>query len=301
MKKRSLIYLATTLASVVSCSLAWNAIETSAIDTGLDADGYTGILESRIHKCSVPGPSQRRMYIYLPEGYYGSDERYPVLYLLHGARGNEMSWILKGNLLHNIDSLTTCRMMEKTIVVLPNVNQYNDDNDYGKGRLKGAVESLFESDGHVEDGFIHDVVRAVDTLYRTIPAKEARAIAGLSIGAMQAMHISANVPDMFDYIGMFSPMVHPAYSLPGSSDFYKRLRVKQKIQFLSPPSVYSIMIGRSDFYYPRMKAFVRYLARKHYPYEFIVTKGGHDWYNWEEYANMFMKELWKGNQYLHNN
>ena len=92
-----------------------------------------------------------------------------MLYLLHGARGNELSWIQKGNILHNIDSLIASSKMKETIVVFPNVNQYKSEKDYGKSRLKGAIESFFETDGVVEAAFMNDVVKTVDSLYRTIP------------------------------------------------------------------------------------------------------------------------------------
>lgn len=88
-------------------------------------------------------------------------------------------------------------------------NPHKDDKDYGKSRIKGAVESFFELDGMVEYSFIDDVVHEIDNSYRTINNKNARAIGGLSIGAVQAMHITANYPEYFGYIGLYSSMVHP--------------------------------------------------------------------------------------------
>lgn len=250
-----------------------------------------GTLEEQVYGCSLDGPTQRRMLVYLPNGYYECDESYPVLYLLHGARGNELSWIEKGDLLHNIDSLTAAGSMREMIVVLPNVNQYDDDRDFGKSRIKGAVESLFETDGMVEAAFVNDVVGAVDSLYRTLPDKQHRAIAGLSIGAMQAMHISANAPDVFGYVGAFSAMVHPVLRRSECSAFYRGFKRKLKLQFATPPALYSVMIGRTDFYYPRMRCYVRYLERCEYPHQLTIADGGHQWYNWTEFANIFMQQL----------
>lgn len=278
------------MAVATSCGVSKYAVNDRypAVDAGIR---YEGILEECMHDCSVEGPQQRRMLVYLPKDYYDSDERYPALYLLHGARGNELSWIEKGDVLHNIDSLSSGVKMKKMIVILPNVNQYNDDRDFGKSRLKGAVESLFETDGRVEAAFVNDVVGTVDSLYRTIPDKEHRAIAGLSIGAMQAMHISANAPDTFGYVGMFSAMVHPVLRKSECSSFYKGFKDKLEMQFASPPELYFIMIGKTDFYYPRIKSYARYLDRSGYPYEKYITGGGHQWYNWEEFANIFMQRL----------
>ena len=258
----------------------------------IDADmKYNGILEECMYDSSTEGPVQRRMFVYLPKDYYETDEKYPTLYLLHGARGNELSWIVKGNILSHIDSLVSDGKMKKSIVVFPNMNQYNDDKDFGKSRLKGAMESLFETDGKVESAFVKDVVTTVDSVYRTIPDKEHRAIAGLSIGAMQSMHISANSPDTFGYIGLFSSMIHPVLRKSDSSVFYKKFRSKLKSQFSPPPRLYAIMIGKRDFYYTRMKSFTRYLRRSGYPYEIFITKGGHQWNNWKIFADIFMQKL----------
>ena len=276
----------------VSCSVSKYAVNPQypVVDSSIR---YTGILEECMHDCSVEGPLQRRMYVYLPQDYHENNERYPVLYLLHGARGNELSWIHKGNILHNIDSLISSSKMKETIVVFPNVNQYKNERDFGKSRLKGAIESFFETDGIVEAAFMKDVVSVIDSQYRTVPDKEHRAIAGLSIGAMQSMYISANAPESFDYIGLFSSMVHPVLRKSEYSSFYKRLKRKMEVQFTDPPELYYIMVGKTDFYYPRMMSFCRYLERNGYPYEILLTKGGHQWYNWEEFANIFMQKLWK--------
>lgn len=254
---------------------------------------HEGILEQHIYKCSVDGPRERRMYVYLPANYHQSTERYPVLYLLHGARGNELSWIVKGDLLRNVDSLINNGLMKRSIIVLPNTNQYKDDKDYAKSRTKGALESFFENDGMVEYSFTEDVVKEVDRTYRTIPQKECRAIAGLSIGALQTIHISATHPDVFDYIGLFSPMVHPFTQHSEHSSFYRHLKRRQQIQFATSPRLYWVMIGKKDFFFPRTNSYCRYLKRRGYSHEYFTSKGGHQWSNWSIYCNMFMQRLWK--------
>ena len=292
MRLSRLLYLLAVTLLLSSCAVSRRTAVTEypAIDMGY---AHEGILEECIYECSVEGPRERRMLVYLPADYYETTTKYPVFYLLHGARGNETSWIAKGNLLHNIDSLTAHGLMEKSIVVLPNTNQHNNDRDYGKSRIKGAIESFFENDGMVEYAFVNDVVKKVDRTYRTIPEKAGRAIGGLSIGALQSIHITANHPEMFDYVGLFSPMVHPVPHPSEHSAFYRKLKSKQKVQFTTAPQRYWVMIGKTDIFYPRMKAYHGYLECNDYAHEFYTTHGGHQWYNWEEYCNLFMQQLWK--------
>ena len=292
MKRLRHLYYAIAILFLCSCSVSRHAIVAEYPTIG---NGYNpkGILEECVYECSVDGPSERRMLVYLPTEYYDTTSCYPVFYLLHGARGNETSWITKGNLLQNIDSLTAHGLMEQSIVVLPNTNQHNSDRDYRKSRIKGALESFFENDGMVEYAFVSDVVNKVDHTYRTIPEKSSRAIAGLSIGALQSIHITANHPDKFDYVGLFSPMVHPVPQPSAHCTFYRKLKKKHKVQFATAPELYWVMIGRTDFFYPRMQAYHNYLERNDYKHEYRTTPGGHQWYNWEDYCNQFMQRLWK--------
>ena len=276
-----------------SCAVSRYATNASYPVAKVDKETQ-GSLEEIFFDSSEPGMTKRRAYVYLPEGYYDSlSTRYPVLYLLHGARGNECVWIEKGGLLESVDSLAGCGAMSPTIVVLPNVNQYNDEKDYGKARLKGAMESFYEVDGTVEVHFIEDVVRGTDSLLRTIPDKEHRAVAGLSIGAMQSIWLSANFPDQFAYVGMFSPMIHPFLKSGPDNSFYRHLNSKQKIQFQDPPKVYMMTIGKSDFFHPRIEGWSKSLSKKGYSHEYICTDGGHQWILWSEYCREFMERLWK--------
>lgn len=288
---RPVLFLVMGLA-MVSCGVSRYAANARYPDVDIRI-GYEGILEECMYDCSADGPRQRRMFVYLPEDYYGSEGRYPVLYLLHGARGNELSWINKGNILHAIDTLTSSSVMPETIVVFPNMNQYDDERDYGWSRLKSTAESLLDTDGAVESAFVNDVVAAVDSLYRTIPDKEHRAIAGLSIGGMQSMYISADSPESFGYVGLFSSMTRPIFGKSRRSSFYDDLKGKMRRQFAASPPFYCIMVGKTDILYHRMMRFIRYLEGNGYPFEMYVSGGGHQWSNWKNYSNIFMQRLWK--------
>ena len=252
-----------------------------------------GVVDEVYYPGSVPGPTMRRMIVYLPSEYYQNDKRYPVVYLLHGARGYETSWIRKGDILQLTDSLITHQAVEPFILVMPNVNQYDNDADFDHSRYKDAFESLFEVDGTVESGFMNDVVAYVDSLFRTRPEKPGRAIAGLSIGGLQCIHLSATYPDAFDYIGIFSPITWTLFKASPYKKFFDGLDAKLEVQFRKPPKGYYIYTGKNDYVHFAAQDFHKKLQKKSYPHNYIETNGSHEWYNWKDYYVFFMKEIFK--------
>lgn len=252
-----------------------------------------GIVEEVQQPCSVPGPTMRRMIVYLPPDYYAQPERrYPVFYLLHGARGYETSWIERGRLYEVVDSLWSNNLAVPSIIVLPNVNQYNDDEDFDNSRYKDAFESILEVNGVAESAFVHDVVQLVDSLYRTIPDKNHRAVAGLSIGGCQSIWLGMNHPDTFGYIGAFSPYMW-GMSLPSPyrRRFYSQRSRKLKAQFADPPKGYYLYAGEWDIMRPSTYRFHQILERENYPHEYYRYPGSHDWkLGWTpEFVHMYQQ------------
>lgn len=254
----------------------------------------SGILEEHFYKCSpASGTSMRRMLVYLPADYYESERRYPVQYLFHGARGNETSWIKDGNMIAIVDSLWREKLLPECIVVLPNMNQYKNDKDYGMSRFKRPVESIFETNGGVESCFVEDAMGYVRDNFRTIEDKAHRSVAGLSVGAMQAIYLSAANPDLFDYIGLFSPMHQSVCPFGKYVSFYHDLDKKQAAQFKCPPKLYYVMIGHGDVFYEHTEDF-RYTMDLHsYPYLYFETRGGHTWDNWQFFLKEYLTKVFE--------
>lgn len=255
-----------------------------------------GIVEETVQPCSVPGPTERRIIAYLPADYYQSSERYPVLYLLHGARGYETSWIRYGEVYHTADSLWAEGKAVPCIIIMPNVNQYKDDEDYDGGRFKDAYESILEVDGLVESAFMHDVVGLVDSLYRTKRDGANRAIAGLSIGAYQSIYFGANYPESFGYIGAMSPYMwslgHPSVT---RWKFYSRLHKKMKRQFEEyPPKGYYLYAGTWDMMRPSTNHLHMYMTEKGYPHTYKLYPESHDWpQGWTQELKDMMQRIFK--------
>ena len=286
------------LCSVLVCSCAsvrrLFTIDNSSFELGRADSLYhpQGILEEHIYNCSpASGTSRRKMLVYLPAGYYESEKRYPVQYLIHGARGNETSWIKDGNMIKIVDSLWAAGLLPECIIVLPNMNQYKNDEDYADSRFKRPVESIFETNGGVETCFVNDVMGYVRDNFRTIEDKAHRSIAGLSVGAMQAIFLSASNPDLFDYVGLFSPMHQSVCPFGKYISFYHDLDKKQKAQFRNPPKLYYVMIGRGDVFYGHTEDF-RYEMDIHgYPYLYLETSKGHSWSNWRFFLEEYLTKI----------
>ena len=132
----------------------------------------------------------------------------------------------------------------------------------------------------------------VESHYRTINDKAHRAIAGLSMGGFHSMHISALYPDCFDYVGLFSAAIYS----DNQNGIYANFNANLNRQFQTPPQLYWIGIGRSDFLYEDNTAYRKKLDKLGYHYEYTETGGGHIWRNWRIYLTTFAQRLFQANK-----
>lgn len=234
----------------------------------------------------------RRLTVYTPAGYETSGKRYPVFYLLHGMGGDENAWTELGRAAQILDNLIAQGKAEPMIVVMTNGNAALQaaPGESSLGFAAPTINLPKTMDGSFEDAF-PEVVNFIDRNYRTVRAKKARAIAGLSMGGFHSMHISKQYPDMFDYVGLFSAAIEP--SKDTHSPVYDDLDAKLKAQFSRKPALYWIAIGDTDFLYEANKAYRKKLDDNGYKYEYYETPQGHIWKNWRIYLTEFVPRLFK--------
>ncbi len=232
----------------------------------------------------------RRMAIYTPPGYETSGKNYPVLYLLHGMGGDEESWLTIGRLSQIMDNLIAQGKAKPMIVVMPNgnVSQSAAPGESSEGFVKPTLELPKTMEGSMETSF-PDIMKFIDANYRTLPEKSGRAIAGLSMGGLHSLCISREYPDKFDYVGLFSAVTRPIQKV--DSPIYQDGDKKMDRQFASPPKLYWIGIGKTDFLYKLNVAYRRQLDEKGYKYIYRETEGGHTWSNWRTYLSEFVPLL----------
>lgn len=234
----------------------------------------------------------RRMMLYLPPGYELSRQRYPVLYLLHGTGGDETVWLEQGHAAQVLDNLIASGKAEPMIVVMPN-GHTDTPAAPGMGPNNNEQPTFAHKqwmDGTFEQSF-NDIMNWVDKNYRTRAAKRYRAIAGLSMGGYHSLYISANQPDDFNYVGLFSPAISRMDQ--GKCKIYDDLEGKLIAQFKQRPRLYWLGIGKDDFLYKDNAEFRKLLDKNRLRYTYHESAAGHEWANWRDYLVIFVQQIFK--------
>ncbi|WP_225035267.1 alpha/beta hydrolase [Winogradskyella sp. SM1960] len=122
--------------------------------------------------------------IILPEDYFKSEKKYPVVYLLHGLGGTNNSWLEYGRLSQYIETAMTQNKIQPMIYVMPEGYRTYYVNDY-------YGEFLYQ------DMFINELVPFIDSNYRTIPNNKNRATLGFSMGGFGALILPLKHPEVF--------------------------------------------------------------------------------------------------------
>jgi enterochelin esterase-like enzyme len=154
--------------------------------------------------------SWRHALVYLPPNYdTQTKKRYPVLYLQHGGGEDETGWIRQGRANFILDNLLAEGKCKPMIVVMaygyarragqapPDLT----DKRFGSPEMLKAMQEMMLA---FEDDVTQALIPFMDKTYRTIPDRDHRAMAGLSMGGMQTFQITLNHLDLFSYIGGFS-------------------------------------------------------------------------------------------------
>ncbi|HEX6507208.1 MAG TPA: alpha/beta hydrolase-fold protein [Chloroflexota bacterium] len=154
--------------------------------------------------------SWRHALVYLPPGYDTQPRaRYPVLYLQHGAGENETGWIRQGRANFILDNLIASGSCKPMILVMAygyagRAGEAAPDptgKPFGSPEMLKAMEEMASA---FEDDVIQALIPYADSTFRTIPDRDHRAMAGLSMGGMQTFRTTLDHLELFSYIGGFS-------------------------------------------------------------------------------------------------
>ena len=223
--------------------------------------------------------SNRRMTVYTPYGYETSKKtKYPVLYLLHGGGGDEEAWSSMGRAAQILDNLIEKGLAEPMIVVMPNGNP---------GQQAAVTLNLDTKQVQTPNAYVTSLVKEIipfiEKNYRAIPKKEARAIAGLSMGGGHTTSATMLFPGVFDYICPMSCGLRDGENVDAQMQGIKKAGYK----------LYWIGCGTDDFAWPGTETMVEILKRNGMEHTLFASDGGHVWYNWRYYLNTFAQLLFK--------
>ena len=247
---------------------------------------------SKVWYHSATAGFDRRLTVYTPAGYETSKAKYPVLYVLHGIGGDEDAWVTQGRATQILDNLIARGEAKPMIVVFTNGNISCEAAplENAQGYVNPTMSLPQTMEGTFEKSF-PEIVKFIDTRYRTIAKKQSRAVCGLSMGGFHTLNLSINYPDMFNYSGMFSAAI--GVSDPSVSPMYQDFDGKLAKYFAKKPALLWIGCGNTDFLFNANKEFMSKLDKNGFKYTFMETEGGHIWKNWRIYLTEFVPLIFK--------
>jgi enterochelin esterase-like enzyme len=237
----------------------------------------------------------RRMYVYTPAGYEDSSDKYPVLYLLHGGGGDEDQWSTLARATYIMDNLIASGKAKPMIVVMTNgnANETSAPTDQPDVSAKGAQGA---GGGGMSAAFpnsiVTDVIPYIEKHYRVLANKENRAIAGLSMGALQTQITSVNHPGVFDYTGVFSIGIQEEFG-DLTADLVKSYDANLEKIKQSNYKLFYVGVGSDDFVYKGVQLLRQKLDEHNFKYYYRETTGGHTWANWRIYLSEYAPMLFK--------
>jgi enterochelin esterase-like enzyme len=265
-----------TLIFLILAFLPWEAFS----QTGNVFDNL--LIPSKILK------SDRKYSIYLPPGYETSQRSYPVLYLLHGAGGDQGNWIDYGDVQSIADKTISSGEATPMIIVMP---------DATTGR-SGYFNDI-KGDWNYEDFFFQELIPFVEKKYRVKAQKRSRAISGLSMGGGGTFMYALHHPEMFSAAYPISAYVGPLTFEAAKSRFTRdNVNLQDSVlqRYYSRHNAISLINDMPDAQKKSVKWFIdcgdddgldegNFLAhlamrKKEIPHEFRIFDGGHNWTYW---------------------
>jgi enterochelin esterase family protein len=229
----------------------------------------------------------REAILYLPPGYDGSTDRYPVLYLLHGAGGDESVWNQRMQANVILDNLIADGELEPLVVVMPHgfTNRIPTDE---RPRAAGAYKTEMEE---FAVDFASDLVPLVESRYRVVADRAHRAIAGNSMGGGQSLAIGLTHPELFSSVASFSAAMQIANSPAwGGIDMDAALANADAINGLD---MLWVGCGTEDRLFNVNKLFSEQLTKAGVEHTFRSTPGAHTPAVWSSYLHEVAPQLFK--------
>jgi S-formylglutathione hydrolase FrmB len=227
-----------------------------------------------------------RAVIITPDIYSSANEL-PVVYLLHGYIGNHLDWINKAK------GFEKAADLYRMIIVCP-------DGGFSSWYWDSPVDPKSQYETFISD----ELVKAIDSRYKTIKNRTGRGITGLSMGGHGALYLAIRHQDVFGVAGSMSGGVD-IRPFPDNWDMAKKLgsfaehperwennTVINLLNRLTPNSLAIIIdCGSDDFFFKVNENLHQQMLYRNIPHDYISRPGGHTWPYWTnavKYQFLFM-------------
>ena len=144
--------------------------------------------------------------VYLPSGFERSQDKLPVVYLLHGLTDTYTAWDQKGGMREITDELIGSGEAVPMVIIMPNAGGPDVNNTWN---------GYFNMPGWAyEDFFFTELMPTAEAKYRGIGDKAHRAVMGLSMGGGGSVVYCQRHPDKFSSCYAMSPWLNSGSGRP---------------------------------------------------------------------------------------
>ena len=200
----------------------------------------------------------RRVWVYTPPGYSTGNQRYPVLYLLHGSGDLEGGWVEEGRANFILDNLLAAGKAKPMIIVMPR-GHVMADSQIDREKNNEALQQVL----------YREIVPYVDSHYRTLADRDSRAIMGLSMGGGQALRFGLQNPGLFATVIGLSPAIRYP------EDTYKKMfaaLIANPEKTNQQMKVLMLFCGTKDHLLDASDAFDKFLTASRITHEYRRTE-----------------------------
>ena len=243
-----------------------------------------GAVHRHFYRSAVVG-DDRDFYVYTPPGYSaGGQDRYPVLYLLHGFSDDASGWTAVGRAHVILDGLIAEQRARRMLVVMPLGYGAPEFVARGFGVFRDAALRRRNYD-RFREALLTEVVPEVERTYRGAADRESRAVAGLSMGGTESLVVGLNELERFAWIGAFSS---GGLSEDFAADF-PGLDAKANARL----RLLWIGCGTEDRLLDVNRRLRQWLQARDVEHTAVETPGGHTWMVWRRYLATFVPLLFR--------
>lgn len=258
----------------------------SGIEVPFKGDGYYAVkdvshgdVRMKRYYSSVT-KTWRRFFIYTPAGYDADvNQKYPVLYLMHGGGEDERGWSTQGKTDLILDNLIAEKKAKPMLIVMV-------DGNIGNGGFSESSLKAFESE------LKECIIPFVEKEYRVKADSKNRALAGLSMGGIQTLYTGVKNTQLFSYLGVFSSGWLP--NLNGVAEAqYEFMKKNPDLINRNLKQFWISQGGKEDIAHRNCQIMLSKFNDMKIKYTYSEYSGGHTWPVWRNNLYNFAQLLFK--------